>query len=462
MPRIELIEAVPPDYGLPDAQPQIGRGIYENRLGRLVDAAQRGGLDAVAVYADREHFANLAYLTGFEPRFEEALLVVLSGSTPVLVTGPENQGYSEISPIELIRELYPPFGLLGQDRSKTRPLGELLHAAGLRDGFSVGLAGWKYFSPEEMAEPERCLEAPAYIVDALRSVVGNRNVVNAASLLMHPSSGLRAVNEIDQLAQFEHAACHASEAVKRVIAGIRPGMSEVQAASGVHPLALPFSCHPIFASGPRIRLGLCSPTDRKIAVGEPAQVAVGVWGALTCRAGWLVAEEDELPPSVRDYVDRLAAPYFDCVAEWYETVGIGVAGGTLNSLVADRLGDPFFGVSLNPGHLIHFDEWMNTPIYDGSTEALQSGQAIQADIIPATGTEYGTANLEDGIALLDARGRSEFCARHPDAWARIEARRAFMHETLGIRLRPEVLPLSNLAGCLSPYLLSPGRILARR
>ena len=105
---------------------------------------------------------------------------------------------------------------------------------------------------------------------------------------------------------------------------------------------------------------------------------------------------------------------------------------------------------------------MNTPIYDGSTEALQSGQAIQADIIPATGTEYGTANLEDGIALLDARGRSEFCARHPDAWARIEARRAFMHETLGIRLRPEVLPLSNLAGCLSPYLLSPGRILARR
>ena len=27
------------------------------------------------VYADREHSANLSYLTGFDPRFEETLLV---------------------------------------------------------------------------------------------------------------------------------------------------------------------------------------------------------------------------------------------------------------------------------------------------------------------------------------------------------------------------------------------------
>ena len=26
------------------------------------------------VYGDREHFANLAFLTGFDPRFEEAIL----------------------------------------------------------------------------------------------------------------------------------------------------------------------------------------------------------------------------------------------------------------------------------------------------------------------------------------------------------------------------------------------------
>ena len=31
------------------------------------------GLDQLVVYADREHSANLSYLTGFDPRFEEAL-----------------------------------------------------------------------------------------------------------------------------------------------------------------------------------------------------------------------------------------------------------------------------------------------------------------------------------------------------------------------------------------------------
>ena len=38
--------------------------------------AARKGYDRLVVYADREHSANLAYLTGFDPRFEEAMLVV--------------------------------------------------------------------------------------------------------------------------------------------------------------------------------------------------------------------------------------------------------------------------------------------------------------------------------------------------------------------------------------------------
>ena len=33
-------------------------------------------LTHLVVYGDREHFANLAYLTGFDPRFEEAVLIV--------------------------------------------------------------------------------------------------------------------------------------------------------------------------------------------------------------------------------------------------------------------------------------------------------------------------------------------------------------------------------------------------
>ena len=458
----ELIEVDLPSFGLPIEQPQLDASIYEARISQLYDRIAQSQLDALVVYADREHFANMAYLTGFEPRFEEALLILASGKTPVLITGPENQGYSGISPIELNRINYPPFGLLGQDRTSTLRLADIFADSRLKRGMRIGVAGWKFFGRQETDTPDIWLETPSYIVDTLRSLVGLENVINAGRIFMDPSDGLRALNEIDQLARFEYAACHVSEAVKRVLAGLKPGMTEFELAALAGHQGLPYSCHPMLSSGPRTALGLASPSDRKVAAGEPMQIAIGVWGALTCRAGWIANDVGDLPEEVSDYVEKLAGPYFDCAAEWYETIGIGVAGGSIDEMVKARLGDPFFGLALNPGHLIHLDEWMNTPIYPGSTETLRSGQAIQLDIIPATGTAYATANIEDGIALLDEQSRSAFAEKYPTAWARIGARRAFMSDTLGIQLKPEVLPLSNLAGCLSPFMLAPQRVFARR
>jgi hypothetical protein len=101
-------------------------------------------------------------------------------------------------------------------------------------------------------------------------------------------------------------------------------------------------------------------------------------------------------------------------------------------------------------------------VYPGSRETLRSGQAIQIDIIPAVGPPYHSANIEDGIALLDERGRAELRDQFPDVAARIEARRGFMSDVLGIRLKPEVMPLSNLAAAYPPFLLSPSRLLAMR
>ena len=462
MSSIRLADVNLPDFGVPETRPELAAGVYRDRLARLGRRAAEAGLDVTIVYADREHFANMAYLTGFEPRFEEALLILVAGRTPVLVTGPENQGYAPVSPLDLEPVLYPPFGLLGQDRRKTPPLADILTRHGVGRGKTVGVAGWKYYGPSETATPDTWLETPSFIVDTLRSLVGDGGrVVNATRILMDASTGLRALNEVDQLAQFEFAACHASEGVKRVLFGVRPGMREYDAAALMGQIGLPQSCHPMMASGERTRLGLASPTDKVLAEGEPFAVALGLWGALTCRVAWLVHDESELPTAARDYVERLAAPYFACAAEWYETVGIGGGGGDIDAMVRRHLGDPFFGLVLNPGHLIHLDEWMNTPVYPGSEERLQSGQAIQLDIIPATGSAYYSANIEDGIALLDERGRAEFRDRHPSAWKRIEARRAFMADVLGIRPKPELLPFSNLAGYFPPYMLAPGRALVR-
>ena len=48
----------------------------EARIDKLRASMEERKLTHIVVYGDREHFANLAYLTGFDPRFEESLLIV--------------------------------------------------------------------------------------------------------------------------------------------------------------------------------------------------------------------------------------------------------------------------------------------------------------------------------------------------------------------------------------------------
>jgi hypothetical protein len=171
----------------------------------------------------------------------------------------------------------------------------------------------------------------------------------------------------------------------------------------------------------------------------------------------VVEDAGELPESIGDYVERLVGPYFAAIAAWYGALRIGQQGGALQAIIDEQLGDPFFGIFLNPGHHIHLDEWVSSPIFPGSTVELRSGMALQVDVIPATGTEYFTTNIEDGVTLADAALRAAFADRFPAAWRRIQERRDFMARSLGIELHPDVLPLSNLPAVLAPFLLRPDR-----
>jgi len=459
---VQLIEAKLPDFGVPATRPELPRAVYASRLDALNKARRAASIDTLVIYADREHCANLCWLTGFDPRFEEALLIVSSGQTPTLLAGPENLGRAQKSMIEVEARLYPPFGLLGQDRSQTPALAEVLTSAGVAAGQRVGVLGWKYFGSHESPRPDSWFETPGYIIDTLRQIVGvDGRVVNANTLLMDASTGLRAVNEVEQIAQFEFGAVLASEALKALFRSIKPGMSEFAAVQSMGLVGLTHSCHTMLSTGARL-VGLDSPSGKIIEAGDPLTTAVGYWGGLSSRVAWVVSDPSGLPGDAHDWLERLAMPYFACAAEWYETIGIGVTGGTLDAIARKHLGDPFFNLILNPGHLIHIDEWLNTPVYPRSTEQLRSGQAIQCDIIPAVGAPYYSANIEDGIALLDQRSRDELRDKFPAVAERMAARRAFMADVLGVRLKPEVLPLSNLAAAYPPFLLAPNRLLAKR
>ena len=443
-----------PDFGMPQVRPEIPLHIYRERMARLLERAGRAGFDRIAVYADREHSAGISYLTGFDPRFEEAILVVGGDGDPAILVGNECFGLAQQAPLKMRPILMQDLSLPGQPRDRSAPLAEILAGEGIGPGVRVGVVGWKtYGRPESM-------DAPSYLVDELRRLTGTSGyVANATGILIDAADGLRTVNEVEQLAELEYAACQTSDGVRRLLAGLKPGMRESEAVRLLNWNGMPLSCHVMLTAGPRATLGLPSPGDRPIERGDRFTTAFGVWGALDCRAGFVVEDAAELPSGISDYVDKLVGPYFEAIAEWHSALRVGQTGGALFEIIARHLGDPFFGIGLNPGHFIQLDEWVNSPISKGSTVELRSGAALQVDVIPATGTDYFTTNIEGGLAVADESMRRAFATGYPEAWGRIQARRRFMAEALGIELHPDVLPFSNLPAYLPPFVLRPNSVM---
>ncbi len=456
--KSRLAEIQLPDFGRPEEdRPEIAAATYSRRVEALRERAEARGYDHLIVYADREHSANLAFLTGFDPRFEEAILVVGSAGEPAILAGNECFGMAGAAPLPMRRHLFQDLSLPSQPRDRSLPLAEILAGEGIGPGGRIGVLGWKSYADRAR------MEVPAFLVDELRQLTGAGGLVeNANDLLIDAADGLRIINDADQLAAFEHAATRTSIGVRHLLSELRPGMREREAVRLLEWDGTPLSCHLMLTAGPRASLGLLSPGDRVIERGDRLTVAFGIWGALNCRAGFVVEDAAEMPEGIRDYVERLVGPYFEAVAEWYGALHIGQTGGALQAIVERHLGDPFFGIFLNPGHQLHLDEWVNSPVGPGSTIELRSGMALQVDIIPATGSEYFTTNIEDGIGLADGSLRAELAARYPGAWARIERRRRFMADALGIDLHPDVLPFSNIPAFLPPFLLRPDRAMTMR
>ena len=193
----------------------------------------------------------------------------------------------------------------------------------------------------------------------------------------------------------------------------------------------------MLTAGPRARLGLLSPGDRPIERGDPFTIAFGIWGALNCRAGFVVEDAAELPDGTRDYVERLVAPYFEAVAEWYGALHVGQVGGELQRIVDRHLGDPFFGVRLNPGHQLHLDEWVNSPVFAG----LDASSCARAWRCSATSSPPRARRTSRPTSRTGWRSPTSRCGPSsprptPGRGQRIQARRRFMADAARHRPPP--------------------------
>lgn len=449
-----LSEIVIPDFGIPQVRPQIPAATL---AARCDDLYARAGTDWVFVYADREHNANILYLTGFDPRFEEAAFLLGPGGKRIVVTGNESESFTAISPLPGLSVLLSQsMSLMGQDRTRTPSLEAVLREAGLKAGDSVGIVGWKYLEPEEWNDARPGFLVPHYMVVILSRIIGGvEGLSDVSAVLMHPETGGRAVVDADQIAAFEWASARASASVWNLLTHARPGQRETEAAANFTYAGEALSCHSMFSSGDASHAihGLNSPGGRVLNKGDGVTTAVGYWGGLSSRAG-LLDDEDEAFVALAGY-------YFDGLVSWYENAAIGVTGGALHDAVVETLARGKLRSTLNPGHLVSYDEWSHSPVRPGSPEKLRSGMVFQVDVIPTPMPAGKALNCEDSVAIADAGLRAELAARHPEVWGRIEARRAFMADKLGVTLGEHLLPLSNIQLCLPPLWLRPDRIFVR-
>jgi hypothetical protein len=449
---VVLREVVIPDFGSLAAQPEISATTYDARCKAARSAAR---CDWLVVYADREHFGNILFLSGFEPRFEEAFLLLGPRGERVLITGNESESYAQLACLPGLQVIVAQsLSLMGQDRSRFPRLVDRFRDAGIAPGDDIALVGWKYLEPGEDDDLDDAFFVPAVHVAMLRRLIGKDGTLrDATPVLMHPERGLRTRLDAEQIAAFEWSAARCSRLLWRIIAGLKPGDSEHLAFSRGQYEGDPLSVHPMLASSSRGEavIGLRSPGSRILQKGDGVAGAIGFWGALTARAGLIDTGDDGFL--------GLAKSYFEGLLAWYRMAEIGATGGHLEGSVGEALARGGLCSTLNPGHLTAHEEWTHSPVRPASSDTLQSGMVMQVDIIPAPMQAGWALNCEDPVAFADAGLRGELASRFPDTFARIVARRDFMRTELGVELSDSILPLSSTPMCLAPFWLASFRLL---
>lgn len=461
--KVELIKISWPEFGVGARPPMVSLEELQGRLQMIREAMKLEDYSHMLLYGDREHFANLTWATNIDPRFEEALLIISKNNTPLMLVGNECEGYLDFSPLykagEMRGELYQPFSLLSQPRDKSRHLKEIFSGEGMDGTSKVACVGWKYFEEDEEPDHRHCIEMPSFICDAARSIASYNNVYNACDLFMHPAYGFRTTASASEIAYFEYSNAKSSNGVRKMLFGLKEGMSDHEFAALSGWDGEPLGCHPTMASGDLP--GLSGPQGRRLNPGVNFSFNLCYWGSNICRAGWIARDENDLPENARDYIDAFAGPYFITMAKWFSALKIGAPGSIFHDIIHDNLPHEQFGIFLNAGHLIHLDEWVSSPIFEGSDLQVKSGMVFQVDVIP-TSAIYGSTRMEDGIFIADQYLQQQLIEKYPGCFARCVARRDFMRNILGFDISDDVFPMSNMPAIVSPWFLAPEKILVLR
>ena len=441
--------------------PIMEKDDYIERIDRLWNLEQTKQYDTIIIYGDREHFSNVQYFTGYDPRFEETLLILERQRMPVILAGNEGIGYAGKIPYECKVILYQPFGLMGQPNDDSELLSDILRR-NISHHANVGLIGWKYYHEEQFTFGHSVTDVPAYLVETLSEVVGRDSIFNATDLLMDNEYGLRHQVTAKEIVQFEAAGTKISRGVYQALKGLKEGMNEIEASSLLGFDGEPLSTHPNINFGDEhVSLGLNSPQyNSKLILGQPAGIGYGLRGSLIHKSGMYIRKTEDLPKEKQHYMEEVVKPYFLSIVKWYEMMKIGTSFGDIYDMVSKELDFYKYNIVLNPGHFIHTDEWSNSPFTKGNRGKVHSGMMVQCDYTVSLNDPYLPCHIEDGLAIGNEALQKEIERISPSCYKRIQKRKVFMKEVLQIALPEEVLPLSDLPAVCFPYMADTSVVMA--
>lgn len=448
------------DVKAPDAD---GTGIpvllsdetMEKRYKAVMSRMEEAGLDTLVIYADLEHGHNFAFLTGFLPRFEEAVLVLNRSGNHYMLMGNENLNKVPSARIRAVAIHVPCFSLPNQPMDGEETLSDILKAAEIDAGKRVGIVGWKNFTSKK-EDNSQLFDVPSYLVDAIKAIVCPEGEVLNAAYIFIGHKGVRCVNNPNELAHYEFGAALASDCMLKAMNHLDAGVSELELGADLQALGQRNSVVTIAATGKRFEKANLYPLAKNVKLADTISLTVGYRGGLSSRSGYAVHDEAELPVEIRDYLDKVVKPYYRAVVVWLEEIHCGMRGGDMYSIIEGVLPKSQYHWTLCPGHLTADEEWMSSPIYKDSGEILESGMLFQIDIIPSV-SGYGGTSAESTIALADQQLRAQLQREEPKLWERIVKRRAYMEQILGIRLPQDVLPMCSTVAYLRPFLLEKSK-----
>lgn len=428
------------------------------RYDKVIEKMKTEGYDSLVIYADLEHGSNFEYLVGFIPRFEEALLVVHADRTNCLVMGNENLNKVSKARLDAKPILSSYFSLPNQPMEIDLPVKELLINTGIKENTKVGIVGWKNFTSKS-ENNAKIYDIPSYIVDAIKDIVNNDNLIDNATRLFIGHKGVRCINNVNEIEHYEFGASLASDCMLNAMNTIGLGVKETTIGAKLNSLGQKNSVVTIATSGPRFVKANIYPTDKEVELADTISLTVGYKGGLSSRGGYAVGSENELPEDLRDYVDVVVKPYYNTVVNWLENVHCGISGGELYEMVETVLPKDKYHWSLCPGHLTADEEWMSSPVYKNSEELLESGMMFQIDIIPSI-SGYGGTSAESTVVLADQNLREKIKTEAPELYSRISKRREYLINELNINLNDDILPLASTVAYLRPLLLNKNKAMA--